>query len=91
MGHLQLRPLFGNQDMRCRWDISVVVGLRRAIEIKLKTVLLNAIDVIQGDGDRLAGKGLNALRNGTGGLGGIDNGRGEANDYGHAYDNGQCG
>jgi hypothetical protein len=75
VGHLQLRTLCGNQDMRCRRDISVVVGLRRAIEIKLQAVLLHAIDVIESDGDRFARKGLNALGNGARGLSGIDNRR----------------
>src|SRR5450759_3209117 len=72
-------------------DISAFVGLRRTIEIKLEAVFLYSIDVIEGDGDRLARKGLNAFGNGTRGLGGVDDGRGETNDGGYAYDHGKHG
>ena len=58
----------------------------RTIEIKLEAVFLHAIDVIEGDGDRLTRKCLNTFGNRTCGLGGIDDGRGEANDGRYAYD-----
>src|SRR5208337_2370939 len=68
-------------------DSSAFVWLYRTIEIKLEAVSLHAIDAIEGDGDRLARKGLNAFGNGTRGLGGVDRGRGEPNDGAHAYHN----
>src|SRR6266403_2908469 len=67
-------------------NISALVWLRRTIEIKLESVFLHAVDVIEGDGDRLVRKGLDAFGNGTRGLGGIDDGRGETNDGGYADD-----
>src|ERR1039458_1815738 len=72
-------------------DISAFVWLRRTIEIKLQSVFLHAIDIIEGDGDRLVRKGLNAFGNGTRGLGGVDDGRGETNDSACAYDDGDHG
>src|ERR1700686_3392600 len=77
--------------MSCRRNISALVWLCRTIEVKLEAVFLHAIDVIEGDGDRLARKGLNAFGNGTRGLGGVDDGRGETNDGGYAYDDGNHG
>jgi hypothetical protein len=66
--------------MRSDWDISLFVFLRRTIEIKLETVFLHAIDVIESDRDRFVRKGLNALGNGTRGLGGVDDRAQPAND-----------
>jgi hypothetical protein len=91
LGDLGLRTLCGNQDMSCGRDISAFVWLRRTIEIKLKAVFLYSIDVIEDDGDRLVRKGLNAFGNGTRGLRGADDGRGETNDSAYAYDDGDHG
>src|ERR1035437_8898143 len=77
--------------MRRGRDISAFVWLRRTIEIKLEAVFLHAIDVIEGDGDRLARKRLNAFGNGTRGLSGVNDGRGETNDGADAYDDGDHG
>src|ERR1035437_10981124 len=77
--------------MRRGRDISAFVWLRRTIEIKLEAVFLHAIDVIEGNGDRLARKCLNAFGNGTRGLSGVNDGRGETNDGGYAYDDGDHG
>src|ERR1700675_4252975 len=77
--------------MSCRRNITALVWLRRTIEVKLEAVFLHAIDVIEGDGARLARKSLDAFRNGTRGLGSVDDGRGETNDGGYAYDDGNHG
>ena len=65
------------------------VGLGWAVEIEIETVLLESADVIKGNGDGLARKSLNGFGDGARGLGGVDDGRGEANYGGHADDCGQ--
>src|ERR1700686_1370236 len=77
--------------MICSRDIPFLVFFRRTIEVKLQTVFLHPIDVIEGDGDRFARKRLNAFGNGARGLGSVDDGRGETNDGGYAYDDGNHG
>src|SRR5713226_9218987 len=65
-------------------DTPVFVFLRLTIKIKLEAVFLHAIDPIEGDGNRLVRKSLNAFGNGTRGLGGVDDGPGEANNEEYA-------
>src|ERR1700674_4507424 len=77
--------------MSCRRNISALVWLRRTIEIELEAVFPHPIDGVEGDGDRLARKRLNAFGDGTRGLGSVDDGRGETNDGGYAYQDGNHG
>src|ERR1039458_148685 len=77
--------------MSCGRDISAFVWLRWTIEIKLQAVFLHSIDVIERDGDRIVRKSLNAFGNGTRGLRGVDDGRGETNASAYAYDDGEHG
>ncbi len=86
MGDLGLRTLRGNQNVICGRDIPFLVFFCRTIQIKLEAIFLHAIDVIEGDGDRLTRKCLNTLGNRTRGLSSVDDGRGETNDGGYAYD-----
>ena len=88
---MRLRTFCGNHYMSCDRDVSAFVVLRRTIEIKLQTICLHAIEVIEGDGDRFVRKGLNAFCNGARGLGGVDDGRGETNDGSDADDDGEHG
>src|ERR1700686_2295664 len=67
--------------MICSRDIPFLVFFCRTIEVKLQTVFLHTIYVEEGDGDRFARKRLNAF----------DDGRGETNDGGYAYDDGEHG
>src|SRR5208283_4709250 len=66
------------------WNISFLIFLRWTIEIKLQSIFLRAIHVIEADGDRLVRKGLNRVGNGTRGLGGVDDRCGETNNGGYA-------
>ena len=89
MGDLGFGILCGNHDMSCRRDISLFIFLRLTIEIKLEAVFLHAIDPIEADRDRFVRKSLNAFRNGTRGLRGIDDGRSQTNDGSDAYNHGE--
>ena len=55
--------LCGNQYMICSRDIPFLVFFRRTIEVKLQTIFLHTINVIEGDGDRFVRKRLNAFGN----------------------------